>query len=73
VLYWRMRIPFNQVDNPRNYLTKVMRYETPARRAQFTFALDEFVRAAWQCWNSGAVRTYNVTNPGSVTPARSLN
>ena len=23
---WRLRIPFNEVENPRNYLTKLMRY-----------------------------------------------
>ena len=26
VYLWRLRIPFNEVDNPRNYLTKLLRY-----------------------------------------------
>ena len=65
---WRMRIPFNQVDNPRNYLTKVMRYERLLDARNSLSQLDEFVRAAWQCWEQRVpFGTYNVTNPGSVT------
>jgi dTDP-4-dehydrorhamnose reductase len=27
VYLWRLRIPFNNIDSPRNYLTKLMRYD----------------------------------------------
>ncbi len=64
----RMRIPFNHVDNPRNYLTKLIRYERLLDARNSLSQLDEFVSATWQCWKQRIpFGTYNVTNPGSVT------
>ena len=37
---WRLRIPFNQVDNPRNYLTKLLRYSTLLEAANSISQLD---------------------------------
>ena len=37
-IIWRLRIPFNEVDIPRNYLTKLMRYDAPAGGGEFDFA-----------------------------------
>jgi dTDP-4-dehydrorhamnose reductase len=65
---WRLRIPFNEVDSPRNYLTKVMRYDRLLEAENSLSQLDEFVRATWECWEKRApFGIYNVTNPGSVT------
>jgi len=65
---WRLRIPFNQVDNPRNYLTKLMCYERLLDARNSLSQLDEVVRTIWQCWEQRVpFGTYNVTNPGSVT------
>lgn len=65
---WRLRIPFNEVNNPRNYLTKLIRYDTLFEARNSLSQLDEFVRATWECWEKRVpFGIYNVTNPGSVT------
>ncbi|HEX8297290.1 MAG TPA: sugar nucleotide-binding protein [Chthoniobacteraceae bacterium] len=65
---WRLRIPFNEVESPRNYLTKVMRYSRLLEAENSLSQLDEFVRASWECWEKRVpFGIYNVTNPGSVT------
>lgn len=65
---WRLRIPFNEVDSPRNYLTKLMRYDRLLEAENSLSQLDEFVRATWECWEKRVpFGTYNVTNPGHVT------
>ena len=68
VYVWRLRIPFNEVDNPRNYLTKLMRYATLLEATNSISQLDEFVAATFACWEKRVpFGTYNVTNPGQIT------
>lgn len=68
VYIWRLRIPFNEVDSPRNYLTKLMRYDTLLEATNSISQLDEFVAATFACWEKRVpFGTYNVTNPGHVT------
>lgn len=68
VYLWRLRIPFNQVDNPRNYLSKLMRYQTLLEATNSISQLEEFVAATFACWEKRVpFGTYNVTNPGQVT------
>lgn len=68
VFVWRLRIPFNEVDNPRNYLTKLLRYETLLEATNSISQLDEFAAATLACWERRVpYGTYNVTNPGRVT------
>ena len=65
---WRLRIPFNEAESPRNYLTKVMRYARLLQAANSLSQLDEFVRACFETWQKRLpCGTYNVTNPGRVT------
>lgn len=65
---WRLRIPFSHEDNPRNYLTKLMRYENLLEASNSISQLDEFVAATFACWEKRVpFGTYNVTNPGYVT------
>jgi len=65
---WRLRIPYNEIDSPRNYLSKVMNYQTLIDVENSISQLDEFVRACWQCWEKRVpFGTYNVTNPGVIT------
>jgi dTDP-4-dehydrorhamnose reductase len=65
---WRLRIPFDEVDSPRNYLTKVMRYARLLEATNSLSQLEEFVRATFECWEKRVpFGTYNVTNPGQVT------
>jgi dTDP-4-dehydrorhamnose reductase len=65
---WRLRIPFGSVDNPRNYLTKLMRYQRLLEATNSVSELDEFAAATLECWTRRVpFGTYNVTNPGRVT------
>ena len=65
---WRLRIPFSHEDNPRNYLTKLMRYENLLEATNSISQLDEFAAATFACWEKQITfGTYNVTNPGYVT------
>jgi dTDP-4-dehydrorhamnose reductase len=65
---WRLRIPFNEVDGPRNYLSKLMRYASLLEAENSISQLDEFVAATFACWEKRVpFGTYNVTNPGFVT------
>jgi dTDP-4-dehydrorhamnose reductase len=65
---WRLRIPFNSNDNPRNYLSKLIRYKRLFNARNSLSHLDEFLDACWQCWERRLpFGIYNVTNPGSVT------
>ncbi len=65
---WRLRIPFDERNNPRNYLSKLLNYEwllnaenSISQRFEFVDAcLDSFVKEI-------PYGTYNVTNPGSTT------
>lgn len=65
---WRLRIPYNEVTSPRNYITKVMEYDRLIDVENSISQLDEFVRACCLCWEKRIpFGTYNVVNPGSVT------
>ncbi len=68
VYVWRLRIPFDHRDGPRNYLTKLMRYDRLLEAANSISQLQEFVASTFACWEKRVpFGTYNVTNPGHVT------
>jgi dTDP-4-dehydrorhamnose reductase len=68
VFVWRLRIPFGSEDNPRNYLSKLMRYQRLLDVTNSISELDEFAQATFACWTRRVpFGTYNVTNPGRVT------
>ncbi|MDR1011176.1 MAG: sugar nucleotide-binding protein [Opitutaceae bacterium] len=68
VYIWRLRIPFDNIDNPRNYLAKLMRYERLLEAQNSISQLDEFVTATLACWEKRVpFGAYNVTNPGNIT------
>lgn len=68
VYLWRLRIPFDNVDSPRNYLSKLLRYRRLLDARNSISHLGEFVEAAWSCWERRVpFGTYNVTNTGCVT------
>ena len=67
---WRLRIPFNHIDSPRNYISKMMRYDRLLNATNSLSHLDEFVEACVTCWTQNTeFGIYNLTNPGSVTTA----
>jgi len=64
---WRLRIPFNENDGTRNYLSKLQRYENLLQARNSLSQLNDFVEACWKCIaNEIPYGIYNVTNPGSV-------
>ena len=68
VYIWRLRIPFDHRESPRNYLTKLMRYQRLLEATNSISQLQEFVAATFACWEKRVpFGTYNVTNPGHVT------
>lgn len=65
---WRLRIPFDEWDTPRNYLTKVQRYSKVYDNVNSLSHRADFVRACLDLWEKRApYGVYNVTNPGFVT------
>jgi len=64
---WRLRIPFDNNESPRNYLTKLMRYQKLLEAENSISQLHEFVASTFACWEKHIpFGTYNVTNPGYV-------
>jgi dTDP-4-dehydrorhamnose reductase len=56
------------VDNPRNYLTKLLRYQRLLEATNSISELHEFCAATFACWEKRVpFGIYNVTNPGHVT------
>jgi UDP-glucose 4,6-dehydratase len=65
---WRLRIPFDEIDNARNYLSKVQRYSKVYDNANSISHRADFVKACLDTWKLRApFGIYNVTNPGFVT------
>ena len=65
---WRLRIPFDHRESPRNYLTKLMRYDRLFDAINSVSQLQEFVAATFACWEKRIpFGCYNVTNPGPVS------
>jgi len=64
---WRMRIPFDENDSSRNFLSKLQRYENLLQARNSLSHLSDFVNACWSCIEKKIpFGIYNVTNPGSV-------
>jgi dTDP-4-dehydrorhamnose reductase len=65
---WRLRIPFDELDNARNYLSKVQRYSKVYDNVNSVSHRADFVKACLDTWELRApFGIYNVTNPGFVT------
>lgn len=65
---WRLRIPFDEFDNARNYLSKVQRYAKVYDNVNSISHRRDFVAACLDTWQQQApFGTYNITNPGAVT------
>ena len=68
VYIWRLRIPFNNEDNPRNYITKLLRYENLLEATNSISHLSEFASSSFACWEKQVpFGIYNITNPGEIT------
>ena len=65
---WRLRIPFDEFDNARNYLSKVQRYTKAYDNVNSISHRADYVSACLDLWeHRAAFGIYNVTNPGFIT------
>jgi dTDP-4-dehydrorhamnose reductase len=65
VYIWRLRMPFDEQDGPRNYLSKLQRYTKIYENFNSLSHRGDFVQACLDLVKTGApYGTYNVTNPG---------
>lgn len=70
---WRLRIPFDEFDNARNYLSKLQRYPKIYDNVNSISHRADFVRACLDLWEKRApFGIYNVTNPGFVTSRQTV-
>ena len=67
---WRLRIPFDEIDNSRNYLSKIQRYAKVYDNLNSLSHRADFANACLDSWlQQIPFGTYNVTNPGFVSTA----
>jgi nucleoside-diphosphate-sugar epimerase len=68
---WRLRIPFDHINSPRNFLSKLQYYPKVYNNVNSLSHRGDFVRACLDLWeNKAAWGIYNVTNPGFVSSAQ---
>jgi dTDP-4-dehydrorhamnose reductase len=68
---WRLRIPFDEFDGARNYLSKVQRYAKVYDNVNSISHRTDYVRACLDLLECRApFGAYNMTNPGFVTTRR---
>lgn len=64
---WRVRLPFDQFDNDRNYLRKLANFDTVWGQTNSASHRFDFVKACLDLWEIRApFGTYNMTNLGSL-------
>ena len=65
---WRLRIPFDEFDSKRNYLSKVQRYVKAYENVNSISHRAEFASICLDLWERRApFGVYNLTNTGYVT------
>jgi UDP-glucose 4,6-dehydratase len=68
---WRLRIPFDQFDSPRNYLSKLQNYAKIYDNLNSLSHRGDFVEACLELWRRRApFGAYNLTNPGFVSSSQ---
>ena len=65
---WRLRIPFEAKDNPRNYISKMLKYPKLLQAENSISNKEEFVNACIECVVKNVpFGIYNVVNTGAIT------
>jgi dTDP-4-dehydrorhamnose reductase len=61
-------MPFNHVDEDKNYISKLLKYPKVWSAPNSLSNTDEFVQSCYNLYNTGAeYGTYNMTNPDAMT------
>ncbi|MBI3331705.1 sugar nucleotide-binding protein [Candidatus Peregrinibacteria bacterium] len=68
VLNLRLRMPFDGSKNERNLITKLIKYPTVLDVQNSITYLPDFLKVAKKLIADRATGTYNVVNPGSISP-----
>jgi UDP-glucose 4,6-dehydratase len=64
----RLRIPFNHVSSSKNYITKLINYDTLLNAENSLTNVDDFLEACYYLITKGCdTGIYNITNTGSMT------
>ncbi|OGY82651.1 MAG: hypothetical protein A3F54_00270 [Candidatus Kerfeldbacteria bacterium RIFCSPHIGHO2_12_FULL_48_17] len=72
VLQLRLRMPLDDMPGPRNFVTKITKYEKVINIPNSISIMEDFVKAAQELIAKKATGIFNVTNPGSITHAEIL-
>ena len=65
---WRLRIPFDEFDNERNFLSKLQRYAKVYDNVNSISHRADFVKACLDSWvKKIPYGIYNMTNPGAIS------
>jgi dTDP-4-dehydrorhamnose reductase len=65
---WRLRIPFDELDGPRNYLSKIQRYAKVYQNWNSISHRGDFAAACLDSWAQKIPSgVYNVVNPGYIS------
>lgn len=68
IYIWRLRLPFDEFDNPRNYITKLLTYDKLYDAENSLSHRGDFVKACLDLMELKApYGCYNMCNPGAVT------
>ena len=65
---WRLRIPFNHENNPRNYLQKLLNYDNLLDAENSISNIDDYVKSCIDSFTQDCEPgIYNLVNVGSIT------
>lgn len=68
---WRLRMPFDEQDSCRNYLSKLLRYARIYQNINSLSHRGDYARACLDLWDRKApFGIYNITNPGAVSTSQ---
>jgi UDP-glucose 4,6-dehydratase len=71
---WRLRMPFNHLENEKNYIGKILKYDKIWSAANSLTNLDEFVKNCYKCIEKKIpYGIYNMTNSGGINAKEVLN
>jgi len=60
-------MPITSVDNPRNFISKIIRYEKICSIPNSMTVLDEIIPIMVKMMLNKEVGTWNMTNPGKIS------
>ena len=71
---WRLRIPFNDEKNPRNYLQKLLNYDSLLDAENSISHIDDYVKSCIDSFTQECEPgIYNLVNVGSITTRQVVN